>query len=72
MRRLLSTIYHKIIPRKGVIKANNSSAVKEREHIVTNCGLHGSYLIFSQEYINRYGGLEEVTFAYWEEWLWEK
>lgn len=41
----------------------NNYEVKE------NVALHGSFLTFSPKYIHKFDGLEEVTFAYGEEWL---
>lgn len=62
---------HDILKPERVRKRGEREAnfLKDQEHIVLGCPLNGAFLILSQEYWNRFDGLEEVTFAYGEEWL---
>ncbi len=49
---------------------NNEIPLGELEqNMQFNKGLHGSFLVFSPIYVGVFDGLEEVTFAYGEEWL---
>ena len=41
----------------------------EREQFASNCLLHGSYLILGPAFVDKFEGLEQVTFLYGEEWL---
>lgn len=41
----------------------------EREQFASNCMLHGSYLILGPAFVEKFEGLEQVTFLYGEEWL---
>ena len=41
----------------------------EREQFAINCALHGSYLVLGPAFVEKFEGLEQVTFLYGEEWL---
>ena len=42
---------------------------KKSNDVVCDVALHGSIWIFSPKYVTKFDGLEEMTFAYQEEWL---
>lgn len=44
-------------------------SIQNVNEVIEGVALHGSFLTFSPEYIQKYEGLEEVTFLYGEEWL---
>lgn len=50
-------------------KRNRSVEIKEYEESKKNVILHGSCLIFSREYIDKFDGLDDRTFLYCEEEL---
>lgn len=59
-------LYYKLAGIKGVLtgwKKKPSMFYKHAENIK----LHGCFLVFSQEYIRDYDGLDESTFLFWEE-----
>ncbi len=56
----------------SVSKTQGKQVKKSRENtdkIVFDTGLHGCFWVFSPKYVSEFDGLEEVTFAYGEEWL---
>jgi GT2 family glycosyltransferase len=56
-------VFCKIKGNKVLVINNNYSM--EQEDVV----LHGSSLIFSPDYINKYDGLHDETFMFWEEFI---
>ena len=42
---------------------------QKREQFAINCALHGSYLVLGPAFVEKFEGLEQVTFLYGEEWL---
>lgn len=55
--------------KERVKRKQRLSKPKEIDKIVENCQLHGCFLVFSQEYISKFDGLDDRTFLYYEEQL---
>lgn len=60
-------LYYKLAAIKGALvgKPKQSELVHLRRQ--ENMKLHGCFLVFSQEYIKSFDGLDESTFLFWEE-----
>lgn len=64
--KTVTSLYHKILV---CYKGKEADDFDLSNKIIMDCGLHGSFLVFSPEYVNRYDGLEPITFACFEEWI---
>lgn len=62
----LKNLYWKLSKKQG---ARVQKTRSDADTVVLGTGLHGCFWIFSPLYVNAFDGLEEVTFAYGEEWL---
>lgn len=70
IRRNAQNLLESYKNKNGLKRKNlDSPHVGEGDHVRLNSGLHGSFLVFSPIYVQEYDGIEDVTFAYGEEWL---
>lgn len=64
-------ILYKIVRIKNIIFSKNTRRNIKKDFInrAEDVKLHGCFLVFSNNYIKEYDGLDESTFLYWEEEL---
>jgi GT2 family glycosyltransferase len=62
-----ASIYYKLAMVKGVFCGKTKIVEKDFLKRKENVKLHGCFLVFSQEYIKDFDGLDERTFLFWEE-----
>jgi GT2 family glycosyltransferase len=60
-------VYYKLASVKGALLGKKKKAEKEYLKRRENVKLHGCFLIFSQEYMKEFDGLDASTFLFWEE-----
>lgn len=60
-------LYYKLASIKGTLFGKRRSNAKEYLKRRENVKLHGCFLVFSQEYIKEFDGLDKSTFLFWEE-----
>lgn len=60
-------LYYKLAAMKGVLCKKPVRKDKDYLKRAENVKLHGCFLVFSQEYIRSFDGLDESTFLFWEE-----
>ncbi len=62
-----ASIYYKLAKVKGVFWGKTKIVEKDFLKRKEDVKLHGCFLVFSQEYIKDFDGLDESTFLFWEE-----
>ena len=68
-RNRLSRLKRKISSKYYWNKESEALKKKKSDDVVCDVALHGSIWIFSPNYVKEFDGLDELTFAYQEEWL---
>ncbi len=53
----------------GLFNGRNEESRSDTRECLLNCGLHGCFWVFSPIYVEQFEGLDEITFAYCEEWI---
>lgn len=61
-----ASLYYKLAGIKGIL-VNYKKKNKDFYNRAQQVKLHGCFLVFSQEYISSFDGLDESTFLFWEE-----